>query len=80
MHQGTRNVPLWDLKHFLLKVNKFTSTEDCDLRLHRYLLAEILRKEDNVMLTIGNLVEILGLCLSCFGLGYSIGRGSKTQK
>ena len=28
------------------------------------------------MLTIDNLVEILTLCFSCFGLGYSIGRGT----
>lgn len=32
------------------------------------------------MLTIESLIAVLGLCLTCFGLGYSFGCNSKTQK
>lgn len=32
------------------------------------------------MLTVDSLIAVLSLCLTSFGLGYSIGRNSKTQK
>lgn len=32
------------------------------------------------MLTIGDLIAVLSLCLTCFGLGYSIGNSNKTSK
>ena len=32
------------------------------------------------MLTIGDLIAVLSLCLTSFGLGYSIGQNGKTQK
>lgn len=32
------------------------------------------------MLTISDLIAVISLCLTSFGLGYSIGRSSKTQK
>ena len=32
------------------------------------------------MLTIESLIAVISLCLTCFGLGYSLGRNSKTQK
>ena len=32
------------------------------------------------MLTIEGLIAVIGLCISCFSLGYSIGKNTKTQK
>ena len=32
------------------------------------------------MLTIDSLIAVISLCLTCFSLGYSIGKNSKTQK
>ena len=32
------------------------------------------------MLTIEALIAIISLCLTCFSLGYSFGKNSKTQK
>lgn len=32
------------------------------------------------MLTISDLIAVLSLCMTSFGLGYSIGKSSKTQK
>ncbi len=32
------------------------------------------------MLTISDLIAVLSLCLTSFGLGYSIGKSNKTQK
>lgn len=32
------------------------------------------------MLTIESLMALISLCLTCFSLGYSIGKNSKTQK
>ena len=32
------------------------------------------------MLTIGDLIAVLSLCLTTFGLGYAVGCNSKTKK
>lgn len=32
------------------------------------------------MLTIDSLIAVISLCLTCFSLGYSIGKNSKAQK
>ena len=32
------------------------------------------------MLTIESLIAVISLCVTCFGLGYSIGKDSKTKK
>lgn len=32
------------------------------------------------MLTLTDLIAVLGLCATFFGLGYTIGRNSKTKK
>ena len=32
------------------------------------------------MLTIADLVAVIGICITCFGLGYKIGRDSKAKK
>lgn len=32
------------------------------------------------MLTISDLIAVLSLCMTSFGLGYSIGKSSKTEK
>jgi len=32
------------------------------------------------MLTIDSFIAVISLCVTCFGLGYTIGRNSKTQK
>ena len=32
------------------------------------------------MLTIESLIAVISLCLTCFNLGYSLGKNSKTQK
>ena len=54
--------------------------EDCDLCLHRNPFGEILRWRTLLMLTIDSLIGIISLCLTCFSLGYSLGKNSKTQK
>lgn len=56
--------------------------EDCDLWLHRNLLAEILLMEGLRMLTTNLFIAIISLCITCFALGYTIGSKSnnKTQK
>ena len=36
-----------------------------------------LRKEDSVMLTISELIAVIGFAVTCFALGYSGGRNSK---
>ena len=52
------------------------------LRLHRNLPAGIWERRAKWMLTIEGLISVLGLCLTCFGLGYAIGSkdNNKTQK
>ena len=52
------------------------------LRLHRNLLAGIWERRAKWMLTIEGLISVLGLCLTCFGLGYAIGSkdNNKPQK
>ena len=52
------------------------------LRLHRNLLAGIWERRAEWMLTIEGLISVLGLCLTCFGLGYAIGSkdNNKPQK
>lgn len=35
---------------------------------------------DLLMLTIESLITVISLCLTCFSLGYSLDRNSKTQK
>ncbi len=32
------------------------------------------------MLTIESLIAVISLCVTCFSLGYSLGKNSKTQK
>ncbi len=32
------------------------------------------------MLTIESLIAVISLCLTCFSLGYSVGKNGKTQK
>ncbi len=32
------------------------------------------------MLTIENLIAVISLCLTSFGLGYSVGKSNKTEK
>lgn len=32
------------------------------------------------MLTIDSLIAVISLCLTCFSLGYSLGKSSKAQK
>lgn len=32
------------------------------------------------MLTIESLIAVIGLCVACFSLGYSVGKDSKTKK
>ena len=32
------------------------------------------------MLTIESLITVISLCISCFGLGYTIGRNSNSHK
>ncbi len=32
------------------------------------------------MLTIEGLIAVISLCLTCFSLGYSLGRNNKAQK
>ncbi len=32
------------------------------------------------MLTIESLIAVISLCVTCFSLGYSIGKDSKTKK
>ena len=42
---------------------------------------EILERRTLLMLTIGDLIAVISLCLTCLGLGYSIGSNSdKTTK
>ena len=41
---------------------------------------ESLRKEDFVMLTLSDFIAIISLVVTCFGLGYAIGRNSRTKK
>jgi len=52
------------------------------LRLHRNLLAGIWERRAMWMLTIEGLISVLGLCLTCFGLGYAMGNkdNNHTQK
>lgn len=32
------------------------------------------------MITIDSLMAIISLCITCYSLGYSVGKNSKTQK
>lgn len=42
---------------------------------------EILERRTLLMLTIGDLIAVISLCLTSFGLGYTIGANSnKTEK
>ena len=43
-------------------------------------LTEILLKEGMLMLTLEGLIAVISLCLTAFGLGYTIGSNNKTQK
>lgn len=39
-----------------------------------------LREEDIVMLTITDLLAVLGFAITCFAFGYSVGRNGKAKK
>ena len=52
------------------------------LRLHRNPFVGIWERRAEWMLTIEGLISVIGLCLTCFGLGYAIGSkdNDNTQK
>ena len=52
--------------------------EYCELRLHNPVGES--SQEDIVMLTLSGLIAVTSLCITCFSLGYSVGRNSKTKK
>ena len=52
--------------------------EYCELRLHNPVGES--SKEDIVMLTLSDFIAVTGLCITCFGLGYTVGLNSKAKK
>ncbi len=57
-----------------------SSTEDCDLRLHKEIFLRNLNRGTHVMITISDFIAVISLCVAFYSLGYSHGKSSKIQK